>query len=195
MSYFFTIEYEIVLKDSFLIIRGCPKCGRKTHFRNINKFRVNSNGNKLDIWLFYQCGECKHTFNLAIYERQRASLIPKDEYRRFLDNDEQLAEMYGKDIQFFQKNKAEIDPERMSCDFVKRHETMESTESNERIMVITHNPQKLKIRPEKQITGVLKLSRSQVKRLMEQGEIEMWKDLPQAVSASVSACVFEAAFT
>ena len=29
MSYLKKIKYEIVLKDSFLVIRGCPKCGRK----------------------------------------------------------------------------------------------------------------------------------------------------------------------
>ena len=31
MSYLRKIEYEIVLKDSFWIIRNCPKYGRKAH--------------------------------------------------------------------------------------------------------------------------------------------------------------------
>ena len=51
MSYLKKIEYEIVLNDSFLVIWNCPKCSRKTHFANTKKFRVNANGNKLDIWL------------------------------------------------------------------------------------------------------------------------------------------------
>ena len=103
MSYLRKIEYEIVLKDSFLIIRNCPKCGRKSHYINTKKFRVNANGNKLDIWLIYQCAECKHTLNLAIYERKKASSITKEEYQCFLDNDEQLAEMYGKNMQLFRR--------------------------------------------------------------------------------------------
>ena len=45
------------------------------------KFRVNANGNILDIWLIYQCVECKHTLNLAIYERKKASSITKEEYQ------------------------------------------------------------------------------------------------------------------
>lgn len=69
MSYLKKFEYEMVPNDSFGIIQNCPKCGRKTHFKNTEKFRVNANGNKLDIWLIYQCEECKHTFNPAIYER------------------------------------------------------------------------------------------------------------------------------
>jgi len=73
MSYLKKIEYEIVLKDSFRIIRNCPKCGRKTYFQNTKKFRINANGNKLDIWLIYQCEECNHTLNLSIYERQKVN--------------------------------------------------------------------------------------------------------------------------
>ena len=173
MSYLKKIEYEIVLKDSFLVIRGCPKCGRKTHFKNTKKFRVNANGNKLDVWLIYQCEECRHTLNLAIYERKKASSIPKDEYHSFLDNNEQLAEMYGKDMQLFRKNKADIDFDRLNYDFVKRHETIECTDSEEGIVIIINNPYQLKIAPEKQVAVVLGLSRSQVKSLLETGKIEL----------------------
>ena len=173
MSYLKKIEYEIVLKDSFLVIRSCSKCGKKTHFKNTKKFRVNANGNKLDVWLIYQCEECKHTLNLAIYERKKVSSIPKKEYQCFLDNDEQLAEMNGKDIQLFRKNKADIDFDRLDYYFVKRHETMEYTDSEEEIMVTINNPYQLKIASEKQIAMVLGLSRSQVKSLLETGEIEL----------------------
>lgn len=169
MSYWNKIEYEMISKESFLLIRGCAKCGRKTHFTNTEKFRVNANGNKLDVWLIYQCEVWKHTLNLAIYERQKVSSIPKEEYQRFLDNDEELARMYGADMQLFQKNKAEIDFERVSVDFVKRQEVEENggSDSLEDDIVITiHNPCKLKIRPERQIVMLLGLSRSQVKRML-----------------------------
>lgn len=182
MGYLKKIEYEIVLKDSFRVIRNCPKCGRKTYFKNTKKFRVNANGNKLDVWLIYQCEECKHTLNLSIYERQKVSSIPKEEYRRFLDNDEELAEKLGKNIQLFRKNKADVDPEKIDYDFVKLHETMEYRESKEEIIVVIHNPCQMKIRPEKQIAEVLGVSRSQVKSLLEQGEIEWKTQLPQYIT-------------
>lgn len=106
MSYLKKIEYEIVPKDSFSVIRNCSGCGRKTHFKNTGKFRVNANGNKLDIWLIYQCENCKHTFNLTVYERTKAISVPTEEYKRFLANDEMLAEAYGKNLSFFLKNKS-----------------------------------------------------------------------------------------
>lgn len=190
MSYLEKIEYEIVLNDSFSVFRGCPKCGRKTHFINTKKFRGNANGSKLDVWLIYQCEKCKHTLNLAIYERQKVSSIPKKEYMCFLSNDEQLAEMYGKNMQLFRKNKADIDFERLNYDFVKLHETRESSSFREQIILTIHNSCQLKIHPEKQIAEVLGLSRSQIRKLVEQREIELEKSSPQFISAKVNAHLF-----
>lgn len=190
MSYLRKIEYEIVLKDSFLIIRNCPKCGRKSHYINTKKFRVNANGNKLDIWLIYQCAECKHTLNLAIYERKKASSITKEEYQYFLDNDEQLAERYGKDMQLFRTNKADIDFDRLHYGVIKLHETKEISGFGEQIIITVKNPNQMKIRSEKQIAMVLGLSRNQVKSLLEKGEIELVMELPQSISFSISHCLF-----
>lgn len=190
MSYLRKIEYEMTPGDSFSVIRGCAKCGRKTHFVNTGKFRVNANGNQLDVWLIYQCEECKHTLNLAIYERQKVSSIPKEEYQRFLDNDEALALRYGADVRLFQKNKAEIDAERVSVTFTKLRETEENCESSRlgnEVMITIHNPLGLKIRLEKQIAMVLGLSRSQVKRMFETGELELKEQLPQRISFLVGA--------
>ncbi len=186
MGYLKKTEYEIVVKDSFYVIRNCPKCGRKTHFKNTKKFRINANGNKLDVWLIYQCEECKHTLNLSIYERQKVSSIPKEEYQRFLDNEEQFAEILGKNMQLFRKNKADVDFEKIDYEFVKLHETTEYSDFGEQIIVVIHNPYQLKIRPEKQISEVLGLSRSQVKSLLEKGKIEWKMQLPQAISFGIN---------
>lgn len=190
MSYLKKIEYEIMLKDSFLVIRNCPKCGRKTHYINTNKFRINANGNKLDIWLIYQCAECKHTLNLAIYERKKVSSITKEEYQRFLDNDEQLAKIFGKNIQLFQRNKADVDFDELNYDFVKLHETIENSGFGEQILITINNPYMLKIRPEKQIALVLGLSRSQVKGLLGKGEIKIKTEQPQGISININSCQF-----
>ena len=190
MCYLKKMEYEIVLKDSFWVIRNCPKCGRKTYFINTRKFRVNVNGNKLDVWLIYQCEGCKHTLNLSIYERQKVSSIPKREYQCFLNNDEQFAEMYGKNVQLFRKNKVTIEFEKTNHDFVKLHETMEYGDFEKQVVIAVNNPYQMKIRPEKQIAEILGLSRSQVKNLLEKGEMEVMTKLPQFISVSINACGF-----
>lgn len=75
-----------------------------------------------------------------------------------MNNNEQLAEMYGKNMQLFRTNKADIDFEKLHYDFVKRQETTESSGFGEQIVITIKNPYQLKIRSEKQIATVLGLS-------------------------------------
>ena len=163
---------------------------QKGTFINTKKFRVNANGNILDIWLIYQCVEYKHTLNLAIYERKKASSITKEEYRCFLDNDEQLAEIYCKNMQLFRTNKADIDFDRLHYGVIKLHETKENSGFGEQIIITVKNLYQMKIRSEKQIAMVLGLSRNQVKSLLEKVEIELVMELPQSISFSISHCLF-----
>jgi hypothetical protein len=109
MSYSGRYEYSLTPKESFKIIRKCSGCGKKSIYINSNKFRVNANGNRIDVWLIYQCYKCKHTYNLTIYERLRKDSLSIDLYTGFMENDEELAKEYGKDKSLFIKNKAEID--------------------------------------------------------------------------------------
>lgn len=173
MSYSKKIEYEIVPKETFSVIRNCPGCSRKTHFQNTKKFRVNANGSRLDVWLIYQCENCKHTFNLTVYERQKATSIPQKEYERFLSNNEQLADAYGKNLQFFKKNKAEVDLQNVEYVFQKLAENITDCRHDPQTYIIIHNPWGLKLRPEKQMAEILALSRSKVKKMLEQGELKM----------------------
>lgn len=180
MSYCRETEYEIIPDESFSIIRGCAGCGRKTHFVNTGKFRVNANGNRLDIWLVYQCENCKHTCNLAVYERQKVSSVPKEAYDRFLSNDEELAQQYGRDVSFFQKQRAQIDFGRMQYTAVMRRDTPGILP--ETWILTIQNPCGIKIRPEKQIAMVTGLSASRVKRMIEEGSIEVRHLSQQTIS-------------
>ena len=69
---------------------------------------MNANGNRVDVWLIYRCKNCKHSWNLAIYERMRPSKIKKDDYELFMENDYELALKYGNDIDFLKRNNAEF---------------------------------------------------------------------------------------
>lgn len=88
--------YNIIPETSYKIIRNCANCGRKSEYINTNCFRVNANGNKVDVWLIYQCERCRHTCNLTVYERVNPKLI-KEEYEKFLGNDIELSLQYGTD--------------------------------------------------------------------------------------------------
>lgn len=90
------------------VYHRCGGCGKKQEFVNSGKFRVNANGNKADVWLIYRCIKCKHSWNLAIYERIKISKIAPIEYESFMENDFDLAARYGNDIDFLTRNNAEF---------------------------------------------------------------------------------------
>lgn len=94
--------------SSCRVIKRCSGCGKKAVFVNTGRFRVNANGNRIDVWLIYQCKKCKHTLNVTLYERRRPDSIPAEEYQAFLDNDEELAETFGRDREIFRRNRLEI---------------------------------------------------------------------------------------
>ena len=90
------------------VYRRCGGCGKKQEFLNSGKFRVNANGNKVDVWLIYRCKKCKHSWNLTIYNRTKPGKIPAKLFEAFQTNDAETAAAYGRDIDFLKKNNAEI---------------------------------------------------------------------------------------
>lgn len=95
--------------NTIKVYHRCGGCGKKRQFVNTGRFRINSNGNIVDVWLIYQCVKCKHSWNLAIYERKKLSKISTEEYQKLLENDTELAYLYGNDISFLKRNNAEIE--------------------------------------------------------------------------------------
>ena len=90
------------------VYHRCGGCGKKQEFLNSGKFRVNANGNRVDVWLIYRCKKCKHSWNLTIYERRKPSKISSEEYELLMENDFELANQYGNDIEFLKRNNAEL---------------------------------------------------------------------------------------
>ena len=93
---------------SFRIYHRCGGCGKKQEFENSKRFRVNANGNLVDVWLIYRCKKCKHSWNLTIYERTRPHRIPAELFEAFQSNDEETALSYGENVEFLKRNKVEI---------------------------------------------------------------------------------------
>ena len=81
------------------VYHRCGGCGKKQEFINSGRFRVNANGNRVDVWLIYRCKKCKHSWNLIIYERVKPSKIKPDDYELFMENDFELATQYGNNIE------------------------------------------------------------------------------------------------
>ncbi len=97
-----------MLLNTKKVYHRCGGCGKRQEFINSGRFRINANGNRIDVWLIYRCKKCKHSWNLTIYERRKPSRINRDEYVLFMENDAGLATKYGNDIEFLKRNHAEL---------------------------------------------------------------------------------------
>lgn len=170
MSYLKEITWQVMPLTSPKVNKTCPKCGNHASFINTEKFRVNANKNKLDVWLIYQCEKCKSTWNMTIYERTAPKDIPEDTYKRFLENDKELAIAYGFDKAIHVKNRVMLD-----------YESVSYTVEGEKITILNdpnlgHEPVELKIRCDKAfdlrvdklLSQQLDISRSQIKRLYKE---------------------------
>lgn len=167
MSYLNYKEYKIVPVESLRIIRNCSGCGGKNTFVNSNRFRINANGNCIDVWLIYQCHKCKHPYNLSIYERVNPHSINKEEYRKFLANDPELALQYGTDPSLMRKNKAELDWNTITYKIVG----IPPQESNFPTKLIIRNPYGLKVRSDKVLSEIIGKSRQEIRKMVLEKKI------------------------
>lgn len=170
MSYVNIMEYKIVPTEPFKIIKGCAGCEGKQIFACKGRFRVNANGNRLDVWLIYGCEKCGYTYNLPIYERVKPNKISKIEYQEFLVNDENTVFKYGTDKSIFVRNRVEIAWK------LVRYELISMTQNKfgigkTPILIKLYNPCDILVRKDKVIANIFQISRSEVTNLLNEGRL------------------------
>jgi hypothetical protein len=65
--------------------RHCPRCDELRGFVSSDRFRVNAQKRRLDVWLVYRCPRCDFTWNAAVVERRAPEEIR--DLARYHDND------------------------------------------------------------------------------------------------------------
>lgn len=164
------IQWIITPKSLPSVRRNCSKCGGKTVFVNSGKFRVNGNGRLLDVWLIYRCNTCKTTWNLAIYERISPDAMDRREYEGFLNNDRKLVETYGNSRELFARNAAEMIESQEGYE-VRITETTIPCQEEESQEIEIRLAGALRLRADVLFADQLGVTRSQVKKLFDQGLI------------------------
>ena len=183
MCYHLTKEVTINPIEGQRIIRNCSKCGGKSTYINTENFRVNANGNAIDIWLIYQCEKCKTTYNLSIYERIRLKSLPLDDYEMYLANNQELAWRVSYDGAVLKRNHVEIDMEKEFYSIEVKEITEETTTEKDsdidaikgertyqQILQIS-NPYRLRFRLDRILANLLGQSRTEIKRWFDEGKI------------------------
>ena len=104
LEHYNEVTWYIVPKNTPLIIKHCSKCNKKMEYYCSEKFRINGNHTRIDIWLIYKCSKCDTTLKLTIVRGIKPHDISSELFDRFTHNDAKLAWDYAFDRNFLKKN-------------------------------------------------------------------------------------------
>ena len=149
-----------------LVLRRCQVCGCE-RFRASGKFRVNANHKLLDVWLLALCTACGVTVKLTVLERVNVRSVRPDLLDRLHDNDPGLTAALLQDPVVLRRNRIALDWEG-----AWRLDTGGSDHlDGEVIDVSVHFAARIPVRPVRLIADGCGLSRAQVERLIEEGNL------------------------
>ena len=103
------VVQSLVPLETPAILRHCSNCGKKQRFRSSDRFRVNSNHHRTDVWLIYWCETCSATWNYAILERVGPNEVDKTLYRQLIENDRDAAWRFAFDTDHLKRSRLECD--------------------------------------------------------------------------------------
>lgn len=81
----------------------CPTCHRPETFACSERFRANSNGKLVDIWLIYRCVRCETTKNITVLERTPVRRVPPGLLGAAQDNDGATARRLARDVDLLRR--------------------------------------------------------------------------------------------
>lgn len=93
------------------VLRYCAKCRSIRRFASSDKFRLNAQQHKVDVWLIYKCLECESTWNCTIIARRTAKEIGPAHYLHFQQNDKEFAWSYAFDLSLLSRLGVQVDTE------------------------------------------------------------------------------------
>ena len=77
---------------------NCNRCGAVKAYCCSDKFRVNANGKRIDVWLIYRCIDCDNSWNFGIFERRNRRDIEPTLLAALESNDPALARRHAFDV-------------------------------------------------------------------------------------------------
>jgi len=194
------MKFTLIPKSTPIIIRKCARC-EQNRFASSDKFRVNANKKVIDVWLIYKCLSCENTLNVSILTRKSVASIDRKLLEGFHMNDRDLAWQYAFDPNFLEKGlqvdwaidfeveaeaEAEVEAEAKAEAEAERYSSLargtENKTFNQTSCFLIHSRFFLKTSISIVLRKVLEISRNQLDKKEERGEIEILSFQGKALS-------------
>ncbi len=167
-----TYSWKVKVKNTPTLKRKCTHCA-ENRFYCSDKFRVNAQKKKLDVWLIYRCVACDSTYNLTILSRTNPELIEKELFGKFSENDKDTAWKYAFSAETGRKNKVELEYEKVDyeivCDPVSLSDIVEA--EDETITFRIQTPFEFGLKWPAVVRACLGVSAGFFRRMVETGAI------------------------
>ena len=98
MSGYLRIHWAIAPEIAPRPLINCNRCGTVKAYCCSDKFRVNANGKRIDVWLIYRCVGCDNSWNFGIFERCNRRDIEPTLLAALESNDPALARRHAFDV-------------------------------------------------------------------------------------------------
>ena len=139
--------------------RWCPRCGRQTCYQSSQRFRVNAQQGRLDVWLLYRCSGCDLTAKQRVLRRRPVAELEPGELAGYLCDDSELAWRRAFDV-----------PLTASLPY---RVVRPPVPGSGRLRVRVIQPYPCALRWDRLLAGELGWSRSRVRRAMRSGHLSI----------------------
>ncbi|MEM7225236.1 MAG: DUF1062 domain-containing protein [Pseudomonadota bacterium] len=85
------VRWRLGAGETPMIWRRCRRCNGESPFASSDKFRANAQKKRLDVWLIYRCQRCGETWNRPVIERRPVAQIDPTMLQAITENDRQMA--------------------------------------------------------------------------------------------------------
>lgn len=153
-----------------VVLRRCHACASE-RFRADGKFRVNAHHKLIDAWLLVLCTTCGETAKLTVFERTNVRSVRPELLARLHDNDLGLATELLQDPVLRRRNRIALDwTDAWRLD-TGRSDHLDLDLDREVIDVAVRFAARIPVRPVRLVAEGCGLSRAEVERLIEEGNI------------------------
>lgn len=97
------VVWRVLPVASPVVRRRCHRCDAERHFTSSDRFRVNANGKRLDVWLIYRCTTCDARWNVAIHARASPREIGAERLDAYQRNDARVARRFTLDVELLRR--------------------------------------------------------------------------------------------
>ncbi|RTM08612.1 MAG: DUF1062 domain-containing protein [Hyphomicrobiales bacterium] len=162
---------------------NCNRCGGVRPYQCGEKFRVNANGKRIDVWLIYRCSVCDNSWNFTILERRNRRDIEPALLAALESNDPALVRLHAFDSAALRDRTGRIEE---FPDVAIRKELRDSATENAialelRLRLDGTTP----LRLDRLLAGELGLSRSRLQALDDRGRLAVEPDGAMALRKPV----------